>query len=31
LMAVAAFLAVFALRRGIAATGGIAGYSRTSS
>jgi hypothetical protein len=31
LMAVAAFLAVFALRRGIAATGGITGYSRTSS
>lgn len=31
LMAAAAFLAVFALRRGIAAAGGIAGYSRTSS
>jgi hypothetical protein len=31
LMAVAAFLAVFALRRGIAAAGGIARYSRTSS
>jgi hypothetical protein len=31
LMAVATFLAVFALRRGIAAAGGTAGYSRTSS
>jgi hypothetical protein len=31
LMTVAAFLSVFALQRGIAAAGGMAGYSRTSS